>query len=106
MAGKSKGARADDQQLVELLLAGGPRLATGAFAELSTRIRDGHDIVRLLPSPEGLERVKRHQVFSLMRSAFIRRQDAPALLKLSNQQSVRAKSPSLTTPCGVYPLGV
>ena len=40
MTGKSKRAGANDEQLVELLFGGGPRVATNAYMELSTRVRD------------------------------------------------------------------
>lgn len=93
--GKSKSKLANDEQLVELLLRGGPRVSSNAYSELSRRNRDGHDVVRLLPSPDGLERVQRHRVFSLMRRALIQKQDTSGLLNLLVQQTENEVGSSL-----------
>lgn len=95
MAGKSKKAVLDDEQLVELMLRGGPRVSQNAFSELNQRIRDGHDVVRLLPSPEELEGAQRHRVFSMVRRALIRRQDTDGLLNLLNRQTEKEVGSSL-----------
>lgn len=51
--------------------------------------------MRLLPSPEGLERVQRHRVFSLTRWALMKQQDTRGLLNLLSQQTEREVGSSL-----------
>ena len=85
MAGKYK--EATSERLVEVMLTGGPRVSRDACSELRDRLREGQDVVSLLPAPEGLDGVNRRRVFSLLRSALIRRKDGPGLLALLSRQS-------------------
>lgn len=62
-------------------------ISRNAFSELLERLRDGQDVVSLLPAPEGLEGISRRRVLKLLGAALLGQQDGAGLLALVSRQT-------------------
>lgn len=62
-------------------------ISRDAFSELLERLRDGQDVVSLLPAPEGLEGISRRRVLKLLGAALLGQQDGAGLLALVSRQT-------------------